>query len=98
MTERRDGMANRRPLTNDEGEVRELTEEDFAAAKKFSDLPEEEQRVLKGIMEENAARKKVAVPLSPAVVEKMRSTGEGWEARVEEAVVEWLERREKTAS
>jgi uncharacterized protein (DUF4415 family) len=82
-------------LTNDEGEVRELTEEDFAAMKKFSDLPEEEQRVLRAIMEENAAKKKVTVPLSRAVVEKMQSTGEGWETRVEEAVVEWLERRAK---
>jgi uncharacterized protein (DUF4415 family) len=94
-------MANRRPLTDDEGEVRELTEQDFAAMKKFSDLPPDEQRVLNGIMEQNAAKKKVAVPLSPAVVEKMQSTGEGWEARVEEAVVEWLERRakrQKTAS
>lgn len=51
-------MANRKPLTNDEGEVRELTEEDFAAAKKFSDLPEGEQRVLRTFMEENAARAK----------------------------------------
>ncbi|HEX3663615.1 MAG TPA: BrnA antitoxin family protein [Acidobacteriaceae bacterium] len=82
-------------MTNDEGEVRELTEEDFAAMKKFSDLPEEEQRVLRAIMEENAAKKKVTVPLSRAVVEKMQSTGEGWETRVEEAVVEWLERRAK---
>ncbi|MGA7520972.1 MAG: BrnA antitoxin family protein [Acidobacteriaceae bacterium] len=88
-------MAGRKPLTDDEGEVRELMEEDFAAAKKFSDLPLEEQRVLKGIIEENAAKKKVAVPLSRAVVEKMQSTGEGWETRVEEAVVEWLERRAK---
>jgi uncharacterized protein (DUF4415 family) len=88
-------MANRKTLTDDEGEVRELTQEDFTAMKKFSDLPEEEQRVLKGIMEENAAKKKVAVPLSRAVVEKMQSTGDGWEARVEEAVVEWLERRAK---
>jgi hypothetical protein len=37
--------------TDDEGEVRELTDELFARAKKFSDLPEEEQRDLKQIME-----------------------------------------------
>jgi hypothetical protein len=33
-------MANRRPLTNDDGEVRELTAEDFAQAVPFSVLPE----------------------------------------------------------
>jgi hypothetical protein len=37
--------------TDDEGEVRELTDELFARAKKFSDFPEEEQRDLKQIME-----------------------------------------------
>ena len=73
----------------------EWTEEDFARAKKFSELPEEHQRILRGIMEENAAKKKVAVPLSRGVVEKMQATGEGWESRVEEAVLQWLARREK---
>ena len=73
----------------------EWTEDDFVSAKPFSELSPEHQRVLQGIMEENAAKKKVAVPLSRGVVEKMQSTGEGWEARVEEAVVEWLERRAK---
>jgi hypothetical protein len=32
-------MAGRKPLTNDEGEVRELTLEDFAHAVPFSALP-----------------------------------------------------------
>lgn len=73
----------------------EWTEDDFVSAKPFCELSQEHQRVLTAIMEENAAKKKVAVPLSRAVVEKMQSTGEGWEARVEEAVVEWLERRAK---
>jgi hypothetical protein len=34
-------MANPKPLTNDEGDVRELTEEDFAGAVPFSALPDE---------------------------------------------------------
>jgi len=88
-------MGSRKPLTDDEGEVRELTGEDFAHMGKFSDLPEDEQRILKGIMEENAAGKKIPVPLPREVVEKMRATGEGWEQRVEEAVRQWLERRAK---
>lgn len=88
-------MASRRPWTDDEGEVRELTDEFFAEAKRFSELPEEHQRILKGIMEENAAKKKVPVPLSREVVEKMQSTGEGWELRIEEAVRQWLARQEK---
>jgi uncharacterized protein (DUF4415 family) len=88
-------MANRKPWTDDEGEVRELTDEVFAEAKKFSELPAEHQRILRGIMEENAAKKKVPVPLPKDIVEKMQSTGEGWELRVEEAVRQWLARQGK---
>lgn len=39
-------MANLKPLTNDEGEVRELTEEDLARAVPFSALPVELQTLL----------------------------------------------------
>jgi hypothetical protein len=39
-------MANPKPLTNDEGEVRELTEEDFARMVPFSALPAELQTLL----------------------------------------------------
>jgi len=39
-------MANPKPLTNEEGEVRELTEEDFARAVPFSALPAELQKLL----------------------------------------------------
>jgi uncharacterized protein (DUF4415 family) len=46
-------------------------------------------------MKENAAAKKVPVPLSREVVDTMRATGEGWEKRVEEAVRQWLERQAK---
>jgi uncharacterized protein (DUF4415 family) len=88
-------MGSRKPLTDDEGEVRELAEEDFAAAKKFSELPEEHRRILKGIMAESKAKKKVSVPLRQDVVEKMQSTGEGWELRIEEAVRQWLARQGK---
>ena len=73
----------------------EWTEEDFAHVKKFSDLPEEHQRILKGIMDENAARKKVSVPLPRDIVEKMQATGEGWELRIEEAVRQWLAKQSK---
>ncbi|MGA2250593.1 hypothetical protein [Terracidiphilus sp.] len=39
-------MANRKPLTNDNGEVRELTEKDFAEFKPFAALPAELQKLL----------------------------------------------------
>ena len=39
-------MAKQEPLTNDEGEVRELTEEDLAHFVPFSALPIELQKLL----------------------------------------------------
>jgi hypothetical protein len=39
-------MANRKPLTNNDGEVREITEKDFAEFKPFSALPAELQKLL----------------------------------------------------
>jgi hypothetical protein len=39
-------MANPKPLTNDEGEVRELTSDDFARAVPFSALPDELKELL----------------------------------------------------
>jgi hypothetical protein len=40
-------MANQKPLTNDEGEVRELTEEDFSRAVPFSALPDTLKELLR---------------------------------------------------
>ena len=39
-------MTDRKPLTNDDGEVRELTEKDFAQFKPFAALPAELQNLL----------------------------------------------------
>ncbi len=39
-------MANQRPLTDDEGEVRELTQEDLARFVPFAALPAEVQALL----------------------------------------------------
>jgi hypothetical protein len=40
-------MASPKPLTNDEGEVRELTSEDFASAVPFSALPDDLKELLR---------------------------------------------------
>jgi hypothetical protein len=39
-------MANQRPLTNDEGEVRELTQDDLARFVPFASLPADLQALL----------------------------------------------------
>ncbi len=65
----------------------EWTKTEFARAVPFSGLPEGLQRVLSNRKRgEQKAPKKVPVSirLSPDVVEAFRSTGAGWQARVDE--------------
>ena len=53
-------MADQRPLTNEEGEVRELTAADLAQFVSFSELPAELQRKL-------SSEKRVSADAEPPV-------------------------------
>jgi len=50
-------MENRLPLIDADGEVRELTEEDFKHFQPFSSLPEDLQAVLRGCGKQKAPTK-----------------------------------------
>ncbi|MGB7546962.1 MAG: BrnA antitoxin family protein [Terracidiphilus sp.] len=92
-------MANRKILTNSEGEVRELTAQDVAEAVPFSALPEAEQKMLLKLRKRGPQRAPRKVPisirLSPDVAEGLRATGSGWQGRAEEALRSWLVKKEK---
>jgi uncharacterized protein (DUF4415 family) len=87
-------MANRKTLTNSEGEVRELTARDAVEAAPFSALPDAEQRVLLKLRKRGAQKAPKKVPisirLSPEVAEGLRATGNGWQRRADEALRSWL--------
>jgi uncharacterized protein (DUF4415 family) len=87
-------MANRKPLINEDGEVREITSEEVALFKPFSALPQAEQRMLRKLGKrgpQKAPRKvPISIRLSPDVAEGLRATGNGWQARADEALREWL--------
>ncbi len=51
-------MANRKPLIDEDGEVREITAEDVALFKPFSALPESERKMLLKL------RRRAAEPIS----------------------------------
>lgn len=90
-------MANRKPLTDDEGEVRELTEEDFAQFVPFSALPFREQEMLRSLKrlrgpQKSATKQRITIRLSAEVVSKFRATGKGWQSRIDQALQEWLKR------
>ena len=81
----------------DDDEVPELTEEWFAKAVPFDELPEAEKHVLREIMAGNftyrpdPVKKPVTMALSSDVLERFTATGEGWETRVDAALRQWLE-------
>jgi len=83
-------MENRKPLIDEDGEVREITSEDVARFKPFSALPASEQTLLLKLRKRGPqkAPKKVPVSirLSPDVAEGLRATGSGWQGRTDEAL------------
>lgn len=93
-------MANRKPLTNDEGEVRELTKADFAAMRPAAEvLPEIFGKELAAelLAKKTAGRPKAEDPkiytgirLDPDVRKAFESTGKGWQTRINAALKDWL--------
>jgi uncharacterized protein (DUF4415 family) len=89
-------MAKRRPLTDDEGEVRELTAEDRKYAVPFSALPETERRTLSGQRrgpQKAPTKELISIRLSKDVLERLRASGAGWQARVDEHLRDWLKKK-----
>jgi uncharacterized protein (DUF4415 family) len=93
-------MKNLLPLTDADGEVRELTTKDFKHFKPASEvLPEllgaelaEELLRPKKTGRPHASAPKIftCIRLDPDVLEAFRSTGKGWQTRMNDALKEWL--------
>jgi uncharacterized protein (DUF4415 family) len=87
-------MKNPLPLTDADGEVRELTEDDFKNAVPFSALPESLQTTLLGIKgrgkQKSPTKVSTTVRFDPDVLEAFRSTGRGWQGRMNQALKDWL--------
>jgi uncharacterized protein (DUF4415 family) len=96
---RQSSMANRKPLTDEGGEVREITADDVAILKPFSTLPRAERKMLLKLRRRGPqkAPKKipVSIRLSPDVTEGLRATGNGWQVRADEALRSWLAEAKK---
>ena len=87
-------MANRKPLIDEDGEVRQITAKEAALFKPFSSLPESEQKVLLNLRRrgpQKAPRKvPISIRLSPDVAKGLRATGNGWQGRADEVLRSWL--------
>lgn len=79
-------------LTDDDGEVRELTSEDFSRFQPLSAFPDLQRRLLslKRPGPASTVEDKATVALSRDVVAPFRTQGEGWEGRMENALRDWL--------
>jgi uncharacterized protein (DUF4415 family) len=87
-------MANRKPLTNKEGEVRDLTADDFKHFRPAADVlsPALMARLATRRRGPRKARNKepITIPLSREVIDRFRVTGEGWQSRLDAALQDWL--------
>ena len=82
-----------RPLTDEEGEVRELTDEDFAnmdlrpVAEVFPELPEAMKRLRPvGRPRVASPKEQVSFRLPADLVADIKATGRGYNVRVEKAL------------
>jgi len=73
----------------------EWTAEDFKRAVAFSALSSDEQGKLRSLKrhrgpQRTPTKELISIRLSPDVVSKLRASGRGWQARVDEHLREWL--------
>ena len=87
-------MSKHTPLTNDEGEVRELSAADLRRFKPASEvLPASLQKTL-GMKQrgpqKNPTKQMTTIRLSPEVMSAFKATGSGWQTRIDGALKDWL--------
>lgn len=87
-------MANRKPLTDNDGEVRSLTADDFKRFRSAADVlsPALTAKLATSRRGPRKARNKerINIPLSREVIDRFRATGEGWQSRLDVALQDWL--------
>ncbi|WP_415033133.1 BrnA antitoxin family protein [Azonexus sp.] len=90
----------RKPLIDDDGEVRELVAEDLREFRHAAEvLPPDlhsgllamnREAKLRGRPKANVIKERITIRLSPEVVQSFRATGDGWQTRVDAALKDWL--------
>jgi len=93
-------MVNPLPLTDEDGEVRELTTEDLKHFRPATEvLPElfGAELAAKMLSPQKPGRPRIDTPkiftgirLDAEVLEAFRATGRGWQTRMNDALKEWL--------
>jgi uncharacterized protein (DUF4415 family) len=89
MTAKKKPIASPEPLIDEDGEVRELTAEDFALFKPTSEFPELAEllrRQGRPHLPDEARKKRVTLYLDPDVLAQLKSGGKGWQTRANAAL------------
>lgn len=85
-------MPKSKPLTDIEGEVRELTAADMRRFQNAKQALAETLRKKLNVRgpQKTPTKERITIRLSPEVVQRFRDTGEGWQSRVDTALKDWL--------
>ena len=83
-------MSKRKPLTDKDGEVRELTAADFRAMRPTVEVVPELAELLRKRGErgpqKTPTKQLVTLRLDRDVLDRFRATGRGWQSRINEAL------------
>lgn len=85
---------SKQPLTDKDGEVRELTSEDFKHMRPASEvLPKETLSVLprRGRPPKAAPKKSTTIRLNAEVVDFFKSQGKGWQTEINDILQEYVD-------
>ena len=86
-------MVNSKPLIDNKGEVRELTDEDLAKFKPAGEvLPAllKTKLMMRGRPKVDNPKKTISIRLSDDVLEYFKSTGKGWQTRMNEVLEQYV--------
>ena len=85
-------MRTRRPLIDEDGDIRELTAGDMAAFRPIREVLPAELLHRLGVRgpQKTPTKDRINIRLSHEVVAHFRSTGPGWQTRIDEALQEWV--------
>lgn len=85
-------MANRKPLIDEAGEVRDLDADDLALFRPAEEVLSASLRKKLGVRgpQKTPTKERVTIRLSADVVARFRATGAGWQTRMDAALKDWL--------
>jgi uncharacterized protein (DUF4415 family) len=87
-------MPARKPLVDEQGEVREITDDDLKHFKPASEALPASLRKKLGVRGPQKVPTKVqmSIRLSPGVVDAFRASGAGWQTRIDVVLTNWLKK------